>query len=248
METNEPASGGVASDSEENPNLVDCDWETCEKKHRSKPSYKGGGTVEKSSSYADKWVNADLEPWKRHGSGINASPGLSPQQLLQEYRAETPSAEYAPGASKMTHPEYHTQKHHLLSAKLFTPRSKLKHNIELSGWDINGVPNGACLPTYTIDIVRHDLQCHRGNHPNSLYYDNLDPLLKDLEDVCVRYCVPDESGAATPQQDRLVRALDTLSARTYDMVKAWEWLLRSDAVNERASSNARYNALTTPST
>jgi A nuclease family of the HNH/ENDO VII superfamily with conserved AHH len=234
------AAVGVVDDSDANQTLHKCEWKNCQKTHTKKPSYPGNGDVARNSSYASDWVAANLEPWKKYG------PGTDTRAKRSDYLAETPGAAYVATASSLKHPEYHTQKHHLLSVKLFGKVADLSHNAKLAGYDVNHQNNGVCLPSYVVDIARHDLQCHRGNHPNGLYYDNLDPLLADLEVRSLNYCVADSSGDATPQL-ALVGAIDRLSLRTEGQLRNWKWLLRSDAVQERVQSKARLKALPPPS-
>jgi hypothetical protein len=211
---------------------VDCDWQDCTKNHAKKVEYPSNGVLDRSGDYASKWVAADLEPWKKYGDGTDS------HATLKEYVGETPGAAYARTAADLKHPEYHTQKHHLISVKLFKNVAKLKHNANLIGYDVNAVPNGVCLPSYVLDIVRHDLQAHRGNHPNNTYYSKIQPLLEDLEQRSAEYCKPELEGECEFQK-RLLEDLHRLSRKIEGRLKAWVWLLRSEAVAERAESQAR---------
>ena len=210
-----------------------CKWKTCKVNHSKDISYPEGGTVEKNGSYASDWVGANLEPWKKYGDGRDSLARKS------DFLSETPGASYVSTAAALKHPAYHTQKHHLVSVKLFKEVPDLAYNAKLAGYDVNHKNNGVCLPSYVIDIVRHDLQCHRGNHPNSLYYDHLDPLLRDLEVRCRTYCHGDFDGDVSVQKT-LVDDIDRLSVRAELQIKAWKWLLRSDAAQERIDSKAGY--------
>jgi hypothetical protein len=162
---------GLTADDSDNEKRVACDWQDCTTNHEKKVAYPGNGVLERSSGFAAVWVAADLEPWNKYGDGTDSLA------TLQEYRGETENAAYAVTAAAMKHPEYHTQKHHLISIKLFDNVTKLKHDAGLIGYDVNAVPNGMCLPSYKLDVVRHDLQAHRGPHPNNLYNSKDQPLL-----------------------------------------------------------------------
>jgi hypothetical protein len=214
----------------ENVQTHDCEWKECKKNHEKAITYPKGGTVERNGTYASDW--AAIEPWKLYGDGTDSKATLS------DYRGETPGAAYAATAAAMTHPAYHTQKHHLISVKLFKDVKKLSHNAELIKYDVNDKANGVCLPSYVVDIVRHDLQCHRGSHRNDLYYDKITPLLKRIEDNCVKYCEADLDCDTTPQKE-LIADLERLSARTLSQVRAWKWLLRSNALAERLESRQK---------
>ena len=218
------------------PKTVDCDWKVCKKTHAKKISYPNNGKIARSSTYRTAWVAAKLEPWEKHGNGIDS------EATLTDYRAETPAAAYAVTAAALKYPEYHTQKHHLISVSLFKPVSKLSHNAKLIGYDVNHKNNGSCFPSYVADIVRHDLQCHRGGHPKLLYYDHIDPLLRAMEKRCIEYCEADLNCNTESQKD-LIDDLNRLSTKCYGQIKAWKWLLRSNAIAERAQSKARYAAL-----
>lgn len=224
---------GIVADPPAGPAPKKCNWKRCKTNHLKDISYPEGGTVDKNGSYASDWVGANLEPWKKYGDGRDSLAQRA------DFLEETPGASYVSTASALKHPEYHTQKHHLVSVKLFKNVPDLAHNAKLVGYDVNHKNNGVCLPSYKIDIVRHDLQCHRGNHPNSLYYDHLDPLLSDLEARCVKYCHGDFDGDKSVQQT-LVEDIDRLSKRAEQQIKSWKWLLRSDAVQERVDSRATY--------
>lgn len=224
---------GLMTDPASPPVPKKCDWKKCKTNHTQDIAYPAGGTVDKSGGYADDWVGANLEPWKKYGDGCDSLA------RRPDFLAETPGASYVSTASALKHPQYHTQKHHLVSVKLFKDVPDLSYNCKLVGYDVNHKNNGVCLPSYVVDIVRHDLQCHRGNHPNSLYYDHLSPLLSDMEARCVRYCHGDFDGNMTVQKT-LVDELDRLSRRTEGQIKAWKWLLRSAAAQERIDSKAAY--------
>src|SRR6267378_7555817 len=152
-----------------------CKWEVCKKSHKSTINYPGGGTVARNSTYENDWVQAGLEPWEPNGTGKKSFATTDSSQRLKDYRKETPKAKYAIGASRMQDPEYHTQKHHLISVNLFKGVKKLSKDAKLIGYDVNHKNNGVCLPTYVLDIVRHDLQCHRGSHPNNFYNSKIKP-------------------------------------------------------------------------
>ncbi len=214
---------------------VKCEWKNCKKTHEKKPNYPKGGTVERNGSYESDWVNAKLEPWVLYG------PGKDSQADLDDYREETPAAQYAETANSLKHPEYHTQKHHLISVNLFNNVSKLSNNAKLIKYDVNHKNNGICLPSYVLDIVQHDLQCHRGPHPK-LYDDKIEPLLANLENKCIKYCEMDVDGEVEHQK-QLIKNLNLLSARIERKIKDWKWFLRSKALAERVRSEQRFNNL-----
>jgi hypothetical protein len=226
---------GVVSSDEVPKGSEKCEWKNCKSNHTQKISYPGGGTVEKSNTYAAKWVAANLEPWQKYGAGQDSLAKKA------DYRDEVKSADYVNIAATLAHPAYHTQKHHLISAKLFNSVPDLTHNGKLISYDVNHVKNGACYPTFVADIVRHDLQCHRGNHTNDHYYSNIDPLMSDLEVQCLTYCNADFNGDKT-SQIKLIKELNKLSEKCEKRIKTWTWLLRSNALDERKKSKSDYAA------
>jgi len=233
MELCENVAPGIIISGQDNKPKHKCDWKDCSETHEKKISYPEGGTVSRNSSYEKDWVSAKLEPWEKYG------PGLNSKATLSDYSAETPKAKYRFNAAAMNHPAYHTQKHHLISVNLFGNVTKLSHDAKLIGYDVNHKNNGICLPTYVIDIIQHDLQCHRGSHPNNLYNSKITPLLRNLEKICIRYCKVDSSCDAEPQKN-LTDDLNALSRRIEMQIKTWKWLLRKDAINERQKSNDLY--------
>jgi hypothetical protein len=180
-------------------------------------------------------VAANLEPWVKYGDGIDS------KATMHDFVAETPKAAYASTAAALKHPQYHTQKHHLISVNLFGDVPDLSDNAKLIGYDVNHKNNGVCLPTYVVDIVRHDLQCHRGSHPNNLYNVHISPLLSDEEQKCVEYCHADFDGKMDTQMS-LIKRLNQISRRIESKVKSWQWLLRTEALSERQDSQAKLAA------
>ncbi len=217
-------------------NPVKCDWLDCQTTHEKKPTYPKGGTVARNSSYESDWVKAKLEPWELYGAGKNS------RAALPDYRKETPKAKYAVNAAAMEYPEYHTQKHHLISINLFDNFTKLSKNAELVGYDVNHKNNGICLPSYVLDIVQHDLQCHRGSHSDSLYNDKIKPMLSKLEIRCIKYCEMDFYGDPTSQLS-LLEDINRISKRVEGKIKSWKFLVRKNALVERAQSIERYKNL-----
>jgi hypothetical protein len=221
------------SDDKDKQDLQSCDWKACTHNHTKKPAYPQNGTVARNGSYSEDWVGAGLEPWVKYGPGINS------RATLADYRDETKKAAYAVTAAALVHPAYHTQKHHLISVNLFDNVPDLSHDAKLIGYNVNHKNNGVCLPTYVADIVQHDLQCHRGSHPNNEYNVHIVPLLEQIELRCIKYCQSDAAGTVE-NQGKLIGDLNRLSQRVEGQIKGWKWLLRSDAHNERTKSKADY--------
>src|SRR6266566_827700 len=220
-----------------------CKWAICKKSHKSTITYPGGGTVARNSTFEDAWKQAGLEPWTLYRSnGKKSFVTTNSSERLKDYRKETPKAKYAIAASRMQDPEYHTQKHHLISVNLFKGVQKLSKNAQLIGYDVNHKNNGVCLPTYELDIVRHDLQCHRGSHPNNFYNSKIKPNLEGIEVCCIVYCRMDWDCDTKPQA-RLIDDLNALSRRILRQIKAWKWLVRTNALTERVEAYARQKAM-----
>lgn len=211
---------------------VGCKWKKCRENHVNKPSYPNDGVLSYNSTYKDDWVSAGKEPWILYGDGIDTKGNYA------EYKNETPNANYLTNAASMVHPQYHTQKHHLIPVKSLDAFSILKHDAKLIGYDINHSNNGVCLPTYTLDIARHDLHRHRGRHSMKTYKAEVANLLRSVEKRCKNYCVLDVNGEIQ-QQKRLIEELDRQSARIHSLVKNWRLLLSSNALVYRNQSNAR---------
>ena len=224
----------VASSSLATQNLVKCDWHDCKTTHQKKPAYPGKGKVTKNSSYSENWIAAKLEPWELYG------PGKNPQATLSDFGDPTKLSSIR--AAEKVHPEYLTQKHHLISINLFKDATKLSKDAELIGYDANHKNNGMCLPNYIVDIVQHDLQCHRGSHPNELYNDKVKPMLRYLEIKCIQYCEMDINGDSSSQMN-LMDDLDFISRRIEKRIKDWSFLLRKNALAERLESKKRLDKI-----
>jgi hypothetical protein len=214
----------------ESIDLVDCEWKNCRKNHSTKPNYPNDGVVGYNNSYAEDWVNAGLEPWVRYKNGKDA------KGTAKEYKKE--SSRFADKASSLKYPQYHTHKHHLIPVKSIDKFNTLKHNAKLIGYDINHPNNGACLPTYQIDIVQHDLQRHRGSHPKK-YKKAVAKLLRSVEKMSSKYCILDSNGEKK-QQLRLISDLNRKSKHIYELIKSWQLLVHKKALIYRARSQARF--------
>lgn len=213
-----------------------CDWKNCEGGHKTNinKKYSRNGSINKGKStsgeeYENEWVSVGLEPWVKNGGY-----GADPMMTREDYEAEFPKGVKPRTAGlidkAMKSPKkYVTQKHHIISVGLFKNFSNLSNNAELIGWNVNDKTNGICLPYFTGDIVRHDLQCHRGQHP-ALYNKNLSAMLRKLEKKCLKYC--------NNNQRELVSKLDMYSKRVEGHILNWTegWFIRASAEKERALS------------
>ncbi|WP_181950419.1 AHH domain-containing protein [Shewanella woodyi] len=219
-----------SNDKNDEDETYKCDWKDCKGGHKKKIKYPNNGQLKRSNTYRKKWVSAGLEPWDLYGPGENS------HATLEDYKSES-RASYVSKAAAMQYPEYHTQKHHLIPVSSFADYKNLKHNAKLAGYDVNNTQNGICLPSFVLDIVQHDLQCHRGNHPNDNYYDRIDPLLEDLQDEFNKVCA--KNANEKHHQHALVKELDDLAQFISKRIKDWKYLLRSDAKSERIFSTKR---------
>ncbi|WP_299489904.1 AHH domain-containing protein [uncultured Shewanella sp.] len=207
-----------------------CDWKDCKGKHKKPIHYPNNGVIKRNNVFAKKWVKAGLEPWVIHGAGTDT------KATREEYLAETKKIDDVNKAVNMQHPEYPTQKHHLISINLFTRVPKLKHNAELSGYDVNHPKNGICLPAFRFDIAQHGLQCHRGRHPTSLYNDKISVKLKILQNEFKKLCLKNDNNKHSEQ---LIKELNILSSDIAKKIKNWKYLLRTDAFADREFSKER---------
>ncbi|WP_299011537.1 AHH domain-containing protein [uncultured Shewanella sp.] len=220
---------------DEDDKTYKCDWKDCKGKHEKPIHYaknpansKDRKNLERSHDYADKWTKAGLEPWVIHGAGIDT------KATREEYLSETKKIDDVNKAVKMKHPEYPTQKHHLISVNLFTRVPKLKHNAILSGYNVNHPKNGICLPAFRFDIAQHNLQCHRGPHSKSLYNDKIEVFLRDLEKDTLNICSKNKN-----HQKTLTKELNDLSILIKKRISKWQYLLRTKAKEDREFANKR---------
>ncbi len=135
------------------------------------------------------------------------------------------------------YPEYETQKHHLIPENILLSFKSLSHNAKLAGYRINTPENGICLPYYVIDIVQHDLQCHRGNHPSKgvgSYGWEVRSALEKVEQKAENYCRDDKTTNSVSNQ--LINKLNELSKMFDVQINSWQLLLRKRAHEERMES------------
>lgn len=224
---------------EDDEKTYKCDWKNCKGKHKKPIDYaknpanpKDSKNLERSNNYSDKWVKAGLDPWVIHGAGMNT------KATREEYLSETKKIDDVNKAVNMKHPEYPTQKHHLISVNLFSRVPKLKHNAILSGYDVNHPNNGICLPAFRFDISQHDLQCHRGPHSKSLYNDKIEVFLRDLEKDTVSICSKSNENNKN-HHNILTKELNDLSDLIKKRINKWQYLLRTKAKEDREFAKER---------
>jgi hypothetical protein len=220
--------------------MFECKWQDCEKKHLEdiNPSYPSKGSVSKGAAtsgrnYEAEWIACDLEPWKLRGDGVDPTPKVADYSSEIDVSKPRNKKMVTKAIEEFSHPSYMTQKHHVISVHLFDDFSKLAYDAKLVDYNVNDKENGICLPYFSTDIVRHDLQAHRGPHP-PMYDERVSVLLRNLEEKCVRYCT---EGC----QPLLKRKLEAISRRVIGHIEAWEagWYLRSTAVAERKAAYDR---------
>ena len=125
------------------------------------------------------------------------------------------------------HLYYPTAKHHIICHCFFNFSGKgksadyeialkdLKHNLIISGWNLNDRQNGICLPRFRTDIYRHKLQAHTGSHIKTYYTTVLEELTEvndDFKDICEDH---------KNHQVELLDAMDDLSVRLGKSIKRW---------------------------
>ena len=224
-----------------------CDWKNCEGKHSQEieyPKQSEGcvvrGKATSGKDYEKEWISQGLEPWQVNGQGESINP------TYNDYADDLDAAKdrnlkIINKALALPSNQYITQKHHLISVHLFDDVPELSHNAKLIGYNANDKENGICLPYFLIDILRHNLQCHRGPHPEATthpeppaYDNNVLDLLSNLQNEMKGFCTNDE-------QDDLLEELNDISERIAIHVNAWEegWYLRSSALRDRAWAEKR---------
>lgn len=208
-----------------------CDWKNCKGKHKKPIHYPNDGVIKRDNVFANNWVKTGLEPWVIYGAGKDT------KAIKEDYLAETKRIDVVNKAIKLKHPEYPTQKHHVIPIALFNNYKTLAKNAKLAGYDINHHKNGICLPSFVVDIAQHDLQCHRGRHPNNAYQLKLSLSIEHLENRSIDLCKNKLNGSEI--SDSLIKKLNKLSKRTADSIIQWRYLLRSDSINERTESKKR---------
>ncbi|MCX4030503.1 AHH domain-containing protein [Endozoicomonas sp. SM1973] len=225
-----------ADEAEKENKKYKCEWNKCKGNHEKKIRYPSNGSVQRNNTYDSDWIRAGLEPWVLYG------PGRNSYATLADYKDEAPNANYTGTAAAMIYPEYHTQKHHLISIKLFDSVTQLRDNAKLIGYDANNSNNGICLPSFIADIVQHDLQLHRGRHSRKLYDSKVLKALKVINQECKEYCKKDVKGNILNQK-KLIDDLDSLSSIVKRKIINWEYLLSRKAFNNKEKSINRYEKI-----
>jgi len=231
---------GLAGDGAKKPKTVACPWMNCAGDHIEQPEYHGKGVTDRGNAssgqgYEAAWTAAGLEPW------IERGPGLDPQAARDDYQRDLvgdrnpkPRNEaMIEKAATLPAPEYCTEKHHLISVHLFGEVPKLAHNLRLVGYNANDHSNGICLPYFTLDIVRHDRQCHRGQHPKA-YDKKVFALLSNTEEESLIRCRDGNTSGISDE-------ISAIEQRVRSKVLSWAkgWTLRSKADVERADARRR---------
>jgi hypothetical protein len=234
---------------EEEEKLYTCEWKDCEGNHTSdinkdypRDAVLKRGKAKSGEEYADEWINNGLEPWV-----VNKSQKHDPNADWDVYKDDLQPKDPVKDQNKYfidlnvelsKKGQYVTQKHHLISQHFFTSSTfaDLAKNCELIGYNINEKENGICLPYFVPDIVRHDLQCHRGHHGFTQYNDNVGILLTDTQKDSIELC-------GTDNQEELITSLNELSEKIKSHILKWNvgWEVRSKAHKNRSEAYARIN-------
>lgn len=220
-----------------------CKWQNCKTKHKKPPKYSNTGrtTKTRSESYTSHWKKKGLEPWQLLGNG-NALPDVfhDPDHDAWKlgYKREPSPDHKAKIMASATQPEagadYPVQGHHIIPVEAFSSDElkALKTNITLIGWDINAPENGIFLPTLAPDMLRHNLQLHRGPHPKD-YEQSIKTELKEIQTECLNYCKDDK-------QEQLIKELNELTEEIKQYLEKIdeelppEYLLRNDTLELKA--------------
>lgn len=208
-----------------------CQWQDCKTKHDKPIKYVNNGRTTRRLGFNKQWKNEQLQPWLSRGAGqALPAPFHDPKHNAWELgfkgfispisRQRMKQSASNPSAGS----PYPVQGHHLIPVSIFSQTPKLKRNIELIGWDVNGKENGIFLPIFAPDMLRHDLQMHRGPHPNN-YMEQIKNELKEISDECLNHC---KNG----NQKQLIKELHDLSKEIKGYIKNWDpkYLLRDDSL------------------
>ncbi|GGN29945.1 MULTISPECIES: AHH domain-containing protein [Marinomonas] len=187
-----------------------------------------------------QWENEQLQPWLSQGTGqALPTPFHDPKHDAWELgfkgfispvsRQRMKQSAANPSAGS----PYPVQGHHLIPVSVFgsTQFKKLRKNIRLIGWDVNDPENGIFLPVLAPDMLRHNLQMHRGPHPND-YHQAVELELEQIAEKCLDYC-------KTGNQKQLIKQINKLSKRIASKIQNWDpdYLLREDSIEVKKSLN-----------
>lgn len=208
-----------------------CQWQDCKTKHDKPIKYVNNGRTTRRLGFNKQWENEQLQPWLLQGAGqALPTPFHDPKHDAWElgFKGFISPISRQRMKQSATNPSagspYPVQAHHLIPVSIFSQTPKLKKNIELIGWDVNDKENGLFLPVFAPDMLRHDLQMHRGPHPSN-YKELIQSELIEIEDECLNHC-------KTGNQKQLIKRLNKLSNRINLKVKNWDpkYLLREDSL------------------
>lgn len=210
-----------------------CQWQDCKTKHDKPIKYVNNGRTTRRLGFNKQWKNEQLQPWLSQGSGqALPTPFHDPKHDAWEFgfkgfispisrqRMKLSAANPSAGST------YPVQGHHLIPVSVFgsTQFKKLRKNIRLIGWDVNDPENGIFLPVLAPDMLRHDLQMHRGPHPND-YEKAIKFELTEIARECLNHC---KNGS----QKQLLKELNDLSEEIKSYIRDWDpdYLLRGDSL------------------
>ncbi|PYF79196.1 HNH/ENDO VII superfamily nuclease [Marinomonas alcarazii] len=217
-----------------------CQWQDCKTKHDKTIKYVNNGRTTRRLGFNKQWKNEQLQPWLSRGAGqALPAPFHDPKHSAWELgfkgfisplsRQRMKQSAANPSASS----PYPVQGHHLIPVSVFgsTQFKKLRKNIRLIGWDVNDSENGIFLPVFAPDMLRHDLQIHRGPHPSN-YKELIQSELIEIEGECLNHC---KNG----NQKQLIKELHDLSEEIKGYIEDWDpkYLLREDSLQIKQALN-----------
>lgn len=117
----------------------------------------------------------------------------------------------------VTAKNYKYQRHHVLPVEVFQNIKPMKKNLKLLRYDINVfAENGICLPFRPQDMMWHDLQCHRGSHPE--YTAIVEQRVQDIMNECGQFC---KNG----QQSKLWDMIEKAAKTCIKEIKNWSLMI-----------------------
>lgn len=202
-----------------------CIWKGCEKEfivsefppHFSKDDKIDGGNSDRETSPANAEKPWSLDRVSNSFSNFGIQEGRNVGLNSDSYRIVNGSS---------TRNAYTTQYHHVVSVNLVGARDdgkfkKLAFNLGLVGWNINNKDyNGINLPYFREDLIWHDLQPHRGSHPEKEYNEVVNDELAALERDCLKYC----KNAKNTNAELLIEEMNTLCQNLRNKILRWDGL------------------------
>jgi len=214
-----------------------CIWKGCDNKSfpedQFPPHFSQDDKIEGANPDGREKAPTDAdEPWDLEKMGAKAYLDFG---IKHGENKGLTSGRYAVKTSSRN--RYTTQYHHVISLNIIKGRKgqppkfeDLAYCLGLIGWNINDKDyNGINLPYFREDQIWHNLQPHRGAHPEKEYYAVIENKLGRLQEKITTYC----DNKSKSNEELLLEKINKISQDFRNFILQWKINVHLDSTQKK---------------